>query len=125
VTTVRKVITKNGAQQIPSQIGFEDVKNSFKVDKSVCKSSKRNVALKPSGLSLDQTVTLTGAGFMNLTCPARGTRVLVRVRIQTTAGAPQRALLSISKDDAKRRPFAFLKWSPSKISDYLADGCVG
>lgn len=123
VTTVRKVVTRNGAQQTLTQLGFEDVKNSLRVDKAVCNPSSRRVALKPTGLSLDQTVTPKFSQFVNITCPARANRVLVRVRISLTNGKPQQALLAVRRDDSKRRPVAFLKWAPRKITDYLADSC--
>src|SRR4051794_24858912 len=39
------------------QVVFKDVKNSLKVDSSVCRPSSRRVALRPAGLALFQTVT--------------------------------------------------------------------
>lgn len=123
VTTVRKVVTRNGQRQTVTQLGFEDAKNSLRVDKSVCKPSSRRVALKPGGLSLDETVTPSFAANLSVGCPARADRVLVRMRIALTGGKPQRALLAIRRDDAKRRPVAFLNWSPRKITDYLAGDC--
>jgi hypothetical protein len=123
VTTVRKVISRNGAQQVLSQVGFEDVRNSLKVDKSVCKPSSRRIALKPAGLSLDETVTPTFNSYFSVGCPARANRVLVRMRIALTDGKPQRALLVVRQEGAKRRSIAFLNWSPLKITDYLAGDC--
>jgi hypothetical protein len=123
VTTVRKVVTRYGVKQTATQVGFEDVKNSLRVDTSVCRLSSRRVVLKPSGLSLDETVTPRFAANLSVGCPAHADRVLIRVRIALTDGRPQRALLSVRRDDAKRRPVAFLNWDPRKITDYLADDC--
>ena len=123
VTTVRKVVSRSGQQQVATQLGFEDVKNSLKVDKSVCSPSSRRIALKPAGLSLDQTMTQNFAGFMSVGCPARANRVLVRLRISLKGGAPQQARLIVRQEGAKRRSLAFLNWSPRRITDYLANDC--
>jgi hypothetical protein len=106
------------------QVVFKDVKNSLKVDKSVCRPSSRPVALKPSGLAKDQTVTPAYAGHSSGKCPAHAKRVLVHFRIAMTGGTPERALLAVRQDRAKGRPLAFFKWSPRKITDYVAKSCT-
>jgi len=106
------------------QVVFKDVKNSLKVDKPVCRPSSRRVPLKPAGLALNQTVTTHFAGHLNGNCPTHVNRVLVHFRITMTAGTPQRALLAVRKGDAKGRPLAFFKWSPDKITGYLAKSCT-
>lgn len=106
------------------QVVFKDVKNSLKVDRSVCRLSSRRVALKPAGLALNQTVTPQFMGQLTGKCPTHAKRVLVHFRVAMTAGTPQRALLAVRKDGAKGRPLAFFKWSPRKISAYLAKSCT-
>jgi hypothetical protein len=106
------------------QVVFKDVKNSLKVDKPVCSPSSRRVALKPSGLALFQTVTTHFVGHLNGNCPTRVKRVLVHFRITMTGGTPQRALFAVRKGDARGRPLAFFKWSPDKITGYLAKSCT-
>jgi hypothetical protein len=106
------------------QVVFKDVKNSLKVDKSVCRPSSRRVALKPAGLTLFQTVTTHFVGHLNGNCPTRVERVLVHFRITMTAGTPERALFAVRKGDARGRPLAFFKWSPDKITGYLANSCT-
>ena len=106
------------------QVVFKDVKNSLKVDQPVCRPSSRQVVLKPAGLALFQTVTTHFMGHLNGNCPTRVQRVLVHFRITMTAGTPQRALFAVRKGDAKGRPLAFFKWSPDKITGYLAKSCT-
>ena len=106
------------------QVVFKDVKNSLKVDQPVCRPSSRQVVLKPAGLALFQTVTTHLVGHLNGNCPTRIKRVLVHFRITMTAGTPQRALFAVRKGDAKGRPLAFFKWSPDKITGYLAKSCT-
>jgi hypothetical protein len=106
------------------QVVFKDVKNSLKVDNSVCRPSSRRVALKPAGLALFQTVTTHFMGHLNGNCPTRVQRVLVHFRIAMTGGTPQRALFAVRKGDARGRPLAFFKWSPDKITGYLAKSCT-
>jgi len=106
------------------QVVFKDVKNSLKVDQPVCRPSSRQVVLKPAGLALFQTVTTHLVGHLNGSCPTRVKRVLVHFRITMTAGTPQRALFAVRKGDAKGRPLAFFKWSPDKITGYLAKSCT-
>jgi hypothetical protein len=50
--------------------------------------------------------------------------VLVHFRITMTAGIPQRALFAVRKGDARGRPLAFFRWSPDKITGYLAKSCT-
>jgi hypothetical protein len=106
------------------QVVFKDVKNSLKVDRSVCRPSSRRVALKPAGLALFQTVTTHFMGHLNGNCPTRVQRVLVHFRITMTGGTPERALFAVRKGDAKGRPLAFFKWSPDRITGYLAKSCT-
>jgi hypothetical protein len=106
------------------QVVFKDVKDSLRVDKSVCRSSSRRVPLKPSGLALYQTVTPHFAAHINGNCPTRVKRVLVHFRVTMTSGTPQRALFAVRKDDATGRPLAFFTWSPDKITGYLAKSCT-
>ncbi len=106
------------------QVVFKDVKNSLRVDKSVCRPSSRRVALKPAGLALDQTITRNAGGQMSGKCPTHAKRVLVHFRVSLTAGTPKQALLAVRKDSAKGHQLAFFKWSPRKISDYLAESCT-
>ena len=106
------------------QVVFKDVKSSLKVDQSVCRPSSRRVALKPAGLALNQTVTTHFAGHLNGHCPTHVNRVLVHFRVAMTEGTPQRALFAVRKGDAKAKPLAFFKWSPDKITGYLARSCT-
>jgi hypothetical protein len=106
------------------QVVFKDVKNSLKVDKSVCRPSSHRVALKPGGLALDQTVTRNFVGHITGKCPVRTKRVLVHFRVSLTGGSPSEALFAVRKDSTKGKPLAFFKWSPRKISDYLAESCT-
>jgi hypothetical protein len=106
------------------QVVFKDVKNSLKVDKSVCRPSSRRVALKPAGLALDQTVTRDLVGHMSGKCPTHAKRVLVHFRVSMTRGTPKQALLAVRNDSAKGHQLAFFKWSPRKISGYLANSCT-
>jgi hypothetical protein len=106
------------------QVVFKDMKNSLKVDKSVCRPSSHRLALKPAGLTLDQTVTPQFGAHITGKCPVHTKRVLVHFRVSMTGGTPARALLAVRQDSAKGRPLAFFKWSPRKISGYLAKNCT-
>lgn len=106
------------------QVVFKDVKNSLRVDRPVCRPSSRRVALKPAGLALFQTVTPQFVGHISGKCPTHVERVLVHFRIAMTKGTPERALFAVRKDDTRGRPIAFFRWSPSKITGYLANSCT-
>jgi hypothetical protein len=106
------------------QLIFKDLKNSLKVDRSACRPSARGVALKPAGLALFQTATTQAFGHITGKCPTHVKRVLVHFRIAMTEGTPERALFAIRKDTAGGRPLAFFKWSPTKITGYLANNCT-
>jgi hypothetical protein len=106
------------------QVVFKDVKNSLRVDTSICRPSSRRVPLKPAGLSLYQTVTPHFVGHLNGNCPTHVKRVLVHLRVTMTNGTPERALFAVRKGDAKGRPLAFFRWSPDKITGYLAKSCT-
>lgn len=116
--------TVNTASDHAFQVVFKDVKNSLKVDTAVCRPSSRRVALKPAGLSLYQTVTPQLFGHLNGKCPTRVPRVLVHFRVSVTDGKPTRALFAVRKDKAKARPLVFFKWSPVRISGYVAGSCT-
>ncbi|MGH3056363.1 MAG: hypothetical protein ACRDL7_15420, partial [Gaiellaceae bacterium] len=69
------------------------------------------------------TVTPTQFGHDNEQC-GTAARVLFHLRLKSTAGAPTSALLAVRNDNAKRRPIAFYRWSPSKVSVYIGNSCV-
>ena len=105
------------------QVVFKDMKDSLRVDGAQCRPSSHRVPLKPSGLSLYQTVTPQFEAFINGRCPTHSTRVLVHFHVALTNGTPQRASFAVAKEGAKR-PLVFFKWSPKKISGYLAKSCT-
>ena len=106
------------------QVVFKDVKNSLKVDRSICRPSSHRLPLEPAGLSLDQTVSRDFVGHITGKCPVRTKRVLIHFRVSTSGGTPTRALFAARKDSVQGKPLAFFKWSPRKISDYLAESCT-
>jgi hypothetical protein len=119
VTTARKNV---GNVFVP-QVSFRAVKNSFTVDRTLCRRSSRHVALQPAGLASNGTATPDfEGGFYDRCVSAR--RVLVRVRLSLQDGVPARALLAVRNDDVKSRPIAFVRWSPSRVTSYLAASCT-
>jgi len=121
--TVHKTTPMGGLLVVVPQVAFEARKNSLRVDRSLCRSSSRRIALRPAGLPLYETVTPQHGGHINVRCAA-GKRVLVRFRIRVAGGKPEHAVFAVRNDATRSRPVEFLKWSPSKITGYLADRCT-
>jgi hypothetical protein len=124
VTTVQKTIKdKTGVVVSISQLGFSARKNSLRIDTSTCRRVKQQIPLRSKGLSgPPNVVTPTLFGHDSEQCGAAA-RVLIRLRLRTTAGTPTHALLAIRNANTKRRPIAFYNWSPRKFSVYIANNC--
>ena len=126
LTTVQKTIKQSGGVVVSvAQLGFSAKKNSLRIDTSNCRRVKQQVPLKSKGLSGPPTVvtpTLFGHDFEQ--CSGVAARVLVRLRLKTTAGVPTHALLAIRNANTKRRPIVFYNWSPSKFSVWTGKGCA-
>lgn len=124
VTTVQKTIKQSGGVLVTvSQMGFSAKKNSLRIDTSTCSHVRQQIPLKSKGLSgppITVTPKLFGHDFEQ--CGTAG-RVLVRLRLMTTAGVPTHALVAIRNANTKHRPIAFYNWSPSKFSVYIANSC--
>ncbi|HEX4324217.1 MAG TPA: hypothetical protein VHZ77_06245 [Gaiellaceae bacterium] len=124
LTTGAKTVTKGGTTTTVSQVGLSAKKNSLRIDKSSCRRVKHQIPLKPKGLVGPITVTPRLFGHVSEACGPTTARVLVRLRLQITAGAPTHALLAVRNDNAKNRPIAFYNWSPRKVSGYTGKSCV-
>lgn len=113
-------------QQAQPQVWFQAVKNSLIVDRQACSRSSRAVPLEPAGLTSDGTLTPTfrGSDVARCAVPRHTKRVLVHVRITVKNATPQQALVAIRNDDAKHRPVEFIRWSPRKVTAYLANSCT-
>ena len=123
VTTAAKTTTHNGTTVTVSQVSFLAAKNSLRIDTSTCHRVKQQIPLKPKGLPTPATtVTPTLFGRTSAQCNASA-RVLVRLRLTTTNHVPTRALLAIRNENAKNRPIALFKWSPSKLIAYTNTTC--
>ena len=123
VTTVKKTRTQNGVQVTLTQFSLSARKNSLRIDTSVCKRVQHQIPLKPKGLSGPVTVTPHHQGFDNEQC-GTAARVLVRLRLTSTASTPTHALLAVRNDNMKRRPIAFYNWSPDKVNVYTGNSCT-
>jgi len=123
LTTVRKTRTQSGAVITLTQVSLSARKNSLRIDTSVCSRVKHQIPLTRRGLSGPVTVTPHHQGFDNEQCGTAG-RVLVRLRLTSTANTPTHALLAVRNDNAKRRPIAFYNWSPDKVSIYTGNSCT-
>jgi hypothetical protein len=123
LNTGTKSVTKNGTTTTVSQIGFSSRKNSLRIDKGSCQRVKKQIPLKSKGLSgPPSTATATEFGHVSESCSAA--RVLVRLRITLTAGAPTHALVAVRNDNAKNRPIAFVSWNRRKVVAYTANNCT-
>lgn len=124
LTTGTKTVTKNGTTVTVSQIGLSAKKNSLRIDKTSCVHVKKQIPLKPKGLpSPPVTATPSVPRNDNETCDTAA-RVLVRLRLWTTDGAPTHALFAVRNDNARNRPVAFYNWSPNKFSGYTSRSCT-
>ena len=124
VTTVKKGIQRNGITFYVPQVFFEEKKDSLEVDRSACRRSSRRVPLKTTGLPTPgETATPTHTGSVNGRC-STAKRVLVHLKLTTTNGKPEKALVALRNDSEKSKPVAFYRWSPSKIVAYLGNTCV-
>ena len=123
LTTVQKTREQNGATVTLTQVSLSARKNSLRIDTHACSRVKHQIPLRPKGLSGPVTVTPHHQGFDNEQC-GTADRVLVRLRLTSTAGTPTHALLAVRNDNAKKRPIAFYNWSPDKVSIYAANSCT-
>jgi hypothetical protein len=124
VTTVQKTREQNGATVTLTQVSLSARKNSLRIDTATCRRVKHQIPLKPKGLpGLLVTLTPHHQGFDNEQC-GTAARVLVRLRLTTTAGTPTHALLAVRNDNAKKRPIAFYNWSPDKVNVYTGNSCT-
>jgi hypothetical protein len=121
--TVHKTAPVGGLETVVPQVEIDATTGRPRIDKSLCRPSSRRVALKPAGLPLYETVTQHHLGRIDARCAA-AKRVLVRFRITLTGGKPEKALFGIRNDATESRPIEFVKWSPSKVTGYLGNGCT-
>jgi hypothetical protein len=121
--TVHKTQLVGGLHAVVAQVRFEAVKNSLSIDTSLSRHSSHAVALEPAGLPLYETATPDHLGKIDARC-GTAKRVLVRFRIELTAGKPLHALFAVRNDTSKSKPVEFVKWSPAKITGYLGKSCT-
>jgi hypothetical protein len=124
LTTGVKTVSKGGTTITVAQLGLSARKNSLKIDKSSCRRVQKKIPLKPKGLVGPVTATPSLGGHIAEACGPTSARVLVHLRLKTTAGIPTHALLAVRNDNAKHRPIAFFTWSPNKVSAYTGKSCV-
>jgi hypothetical protein len=122
--TVFTVFNKKAANgfTVP-QLEFSSLKNSFRVDGSLCRRSSRAVPLKAAGLEPQGTITRDLNGHFGDQC-ITSARVVVRVRLETSDGVPTRGQLAIRDDNTKAAPIAFVNWKPTRISYALRPTCT-
>ena len=123
VYTFTKKATSNLSSPFVPQVEFGSVLDSLKVDRSLCRPSHRSVALRPSGLTPNGTVTPTFQGGFEQRC-ITAARALIRLRLSEVGGVPTRAQVAIRDDNAKETPIAYVVWGPKRISYSLEDNCV-
>jgi hypothetical protein len=124
ITTVKKGIERNGSTYYVPNVFFQAGKRSLRIDRSVCRRSSRRAALKPTGLPTPpETATPSFLGRVDGRC-ASAKRVLVHLRLTLQNGKPEKALFALRNDDRKRKPLAFYRWSPRKVTGYLGQSCV-
>jgi hypothetical protein len=107
-----------------AQVSLQATRNSLRIDPKSCRRVKHGIPLKPKGLPGPPTrVTPSLFGHDSERCDT-ASRVLVRLRVQSTDHTPTHALLAIRNDNAKKRPIGFYNWSPSKVTVYTGHTCV-
>jgi hypothetical protein len=122
--TGTRVTQRNGAVVEVAQVSLQATRNSLRIDPKSCRRVKHGIPLKPKGLPGPPTrVTPSLFGHDSERCDT-ASRVLVRLRVQSTDHTPTHALLAIRNDNAKRRPIAFYNWSPSKLTIYIGNSCT-
>jgi hypothetical protein len=125
LTTGVRTREQNGVQTTVAQVSLSSKKNSLRIDTKSCQRVKRKIPLKPRGLPTPpNTVTPTLFGHDSERCGSTA-RVLFRLRVTTSNHTPTHALFAVRDDSTKRRPIAFYRWSPSKVSAYPGQSCVG
>ena len=123
VYTFTKKATSNPSSPFVPQVEFGSVLDSLKIDRSLCRPSHRSVALRPSGLTPNGTVTPTFQGGFEQRC-ITAARALIRFRLSEVGGVPTRAQVAIRDDNAKETPIAYVVWTPKRISYSLEDNCL-
>ena len=102
-------------------------RDSFTVDRAVCKTSKRQVPLAPAGLPANPVVTPTFAGSWGNICViadrASANHTLVRVRVTVKNGVPVRGELAV-RDEETNKPVAYVVWTPTRLASYSLATCI-
>ena len=113
---------KRSQNMLIPQIEFTARKGWFKVDRSVCRSTTRHIAVNSRGLASQGTVTLHFLGDFSDRCLS-ARRVLIHVRLTMKSGVPDSAEVVIRDDTKASAAIAFVKWQPRAITYYLAARC--
>lgn len=124
LTTGAKVVTRNGATVTVSQVGLSANKNSLRIDKQSCPRVKQRIRLSRKGLpGPTATATPSFPRDDSEECNTAA-RVLVRLRLETTDGAPTHVLLAVRNENARHKPIAFYDWSPRTFRAYTSRRCT-
>ncbi len=109
------------------QVAFASTPNSFTVDRTVCRTSKRRVPLAPAGLPANAVVTPTFAGSWGNICVmadrANADQVLVHVRVTVVHGIPSRGELAVRNEETGK-PVAYVVWTPTRLASFSLATCI-
>lgn len=121
------VYRKTAQGLLVPQVAFASTPNSFTVDRTVCRTSKRRVPLAPAGLPANAVVTPTFAGSWGNICVtadrANADRVLVHVRVTVVHGIPSRGELAVRNEETGK-PVAYVVWTPTRLASFSLATCI-
>lgn len=123
VYTFTKKATSNPSSPFVPQVEFGSVLDSLKIDHSLCRPSRKAVALAAGGLTPNGTVTPAFQGGFEQRC-ITAPHALIHFRLSEVGGVPTRAQVAIRDDNAKETPIAYVAWAPKRISYSLEENCV-
>ena len=104
------------------QFSFATNANSLTVDQARCNRSPLSVPFNPAGLSSNGTQTQSFNGGIQQVCTGAA-RVLIHYRVTEAGGAPLQAQVAIRDDDRRRRPLAYIEWSPKRVTTFTRSTC--
>jgi hypothetical protein len=98
-------------------------KNGVTLDKKRCTKLPKRIALSAKQLPVLVTATRTFRGYTSQACDSTK-RVVFRLQVHLTGGKPTSAVFFVRNGDSKRKPIAFVQWSPQKFTAHFSRGCT-
>jgi hypothetical protein len=99
-----------------------NIKDGYAFDDTVCQRTAP-IPLSPSGLPRLGAFSYAGNADLGLYCPYASAPMFVRMRVTVKNNVPKAAELAV-RVGRKRRPVAYIDWTPTRFTAYGSNGCL-